>query len=235
MAPFWFPWPCPGSGGSGLCLNHGNQNGAILHQPVYGKAGKRSNGHKQHKPKVWWRYIDNIFTIWEHGQESLKLFLQQSNLFHTTIKFMAEMSMEPITFLDTTVILENDILHTDLYSKPTDTHQYLSPNSCHPKHCTTSIPYSQGLRLWRICLRREDFMKRLNRLRDYLLACGYDTNSVDYQIQRAALMPCPQTIQPFPWRQQPHRVPLVTTYHHGLTSLTTIVNKHLPILHASKS
>ena len=187
MAPFWFPWPCPGSGGSGLCLNHGNQNGAILHQPVYGKAGKRSNGHKQHKPKVWWRYIDNIFTIWEHGQESLKLFLQQSNLFHTTIKFMAEMSMEPITFLDTTVILENDILHTDLYSKPTDTHQYLSPNSCHPKHCTTSIPYSQGLRLWRICLRREDFMKRLNRLRDYLLACGYDTNSVDYQIQRAAL------------------------------------------------
>ena len=32
------------------------------------------------KPKVWWRYTDDIVTIWEHGQESLKLFLQHINL-----------------------------------------------------------------------------------------------------------------------------------------------------------
>ena len=128
------------------------------------------------KPKVWWRYIDDIFTNWEHGQESLKLFLQQINLFHTTIKFTAETSTEHVTFLDTMLMLENDILHTDLYTKPTDTHQYLSPNSCHPKHCSTSIPYRQGLRLRRICSRREDFVKRSNKLRDHLLAHGYDTN-----------------------------------------------------------
>ena len=153
---------------------------------------------------------------------------------HTTIKFTAETSTERVTFLDTTVILENDMLHTDLYTKPTDTHQYLSPNSCYPKHCTTSIPYSQGLRLRRICSRREDFVKRSSELRDHLLARGYKTNSVDHQIQRAALIPHPQALQPRPRQQQPRRVPLVTTYHPGLTSLTKIVNKHLPILHASK-
>ena len=46
-------------------------------------------------------YIDNIFTIWEHCQESLKLLQQQINLFHTTIKFMAGMSTEHVTFLGT--------------------------------------------------------------------------------------------------------------------------------------
>jgi hypothetical protein len=30
----------------------------------------------------------------------------------------------------------------DIYNKPTDEHQYLSPQSCHPKHFTKSIPYS---------------------------------------------------------------------------------------------
>ena len=52
-----------------------------------------------------------------------------------------------VSFLDTTVILDGTILHTDLYTKPTDTHQYFLPSSCHPGHCTNSIPYSQALRL----------------------------------------------------------------------------------------
>ena len=55
---------------------------------------------------------DLIFTNWDYGQESLKLFLQQINLFHTTIKFTAETFTKRITFLDTTLMLENDILHT---------------------------------------------------------------------------------------------------------------------------
>ena len=24
------------------------------------------------KPRIWWRYIDDIFFIWEHGEDSLK-------------------------------------------------------------------------------------------------------------------------------------------------------------------
>ncbi len=111
-------------------------------------------------PSVWWRYIDDIFAIWEHGQETLDIFLGQINEFHDTIQFTAEYSTERITFLDTTVILDGTTIHTDLYTKPTDTHQYLSPESCHPKHCTTSIPYSQSLRLRRICSRNEDFVER---------------------------------------------------------------------------
>ena len=35
---------------------------------------------------------------------------------------------------------------TDVYSKPTDTHQYLESSSCHPRHVKQAIPYGQALR-----------------------------------------------------------------------------------------
>ena len=28
------------------------------------------------KPMIWWRYIDDIFFIWEHSEESLKVFIE---------------------------------------------------------------------------------------------------------------------------------------------------------------
>ena len=70
------------------------------------------------RPHTWWRYIDDIFAIWEHGRESLMTFLDQINSFHPSIKFTAETSTQEVSFLDTTVILD---IYTDLYTKPTDT------------------------------------------------------------------------------------------------------------------
>ena len=31
----------------------------------------------EEKPMIWWRYIDNIFFIWEHGQEYLEKLLNK--------------------------------------------------------------------------------------------------------------------------------------------------------------
>ena len=42
------------------------------------------------KPLVWWRYIDDIFMIWQQGEEALKEFLKIINSCHPTIKFTAE-------------------------------------------------------------------------------------------------------------------------------------------------
>jgi len=187
-----------------------------------------------HQPYVWWRFIDDIFAIWKHGRETLKQFLQEINLFHPTIKFTAECSEDRVNFLDTTVILDGTTIHTDLYTKPTDTHQYLSPESCHPKHCTTSIPYSQSLRLRRICSKVEDFTLRSNQLRTQLLARGYKEHLIDQQIQKAANTPRTETLQPHPPRQPLQRTPLVVTFHPCLSSLPRITKKHLPILHTSR-
>ena len=78
------------------------------------------------KPYIWWRYIDDIFLIWEHGEESLKLFLEKINTIHPTIKFVADWSYSSVNFLDLKVIMKDGKIITDLYVKPTDTHQYLT-------------------------------------------------------------------------------------------------------------
>ena len=43
-------------------------------------------------------FLDDIFFIWEHGEESQSGFIDQVNLFHTTIKFTAEYSKEESIF-----------------------------------------------------------------------------------------------------------------------------------------
>ena len=103
------------------------------------------------KPYLWWRYIDDIFFLWKHGEEKLKSFIDNINKMHPTIKFTADWSKTSISFLDVTVSITKGIIETDLYVKPTDSHQCLLSSSCHPFYCKKGIPYSQALRLNRIC------------------------------------------------------------------------------------
>ena len=72
------------------------------------------------KPRIWWRYLDDIFMIWEHGEEQLRKLLEAINSFRPSTKFTAEWSHESIK-----VINEGGNFVTDLYVKPTDTHRYL--------------------------------------------------------------------------------------------------------------
>ena len=77
------------------------------------------------------KYIDDIFFLWEHGEEKLRSFINDINENHPTIKFTAEWSKTSINFLDVTVSIAEGIIETDLYVKPTDSHQYLLSSSCH--------------------------------------------------------------------------------------------------------
>ena len=47
---------------------------------------------------------------------------------HPTIKFTADWS-KTINFLDVTVSIAEGVIETDLYVKPTDSHQYLLSSS----------------------------------------------------------------------------------------------------------
>ena len=123
------------------------------------------------KPNVWWRYIDDIFFMWEHGEELLKEFINKINSFHPTIKFTADWSKEKVNFLDVEVTLNNGVLSTDLFVKPTDTHQFLDPTSCHHYHCKKATPYSQTLKL-KICSDNSNFDKRCNELESWSFGKG---------------------------------------------------------------
>ena len=75
------------------------------------------------KPYLWWRYIDDIFMVWTHGEDKLQDFINHINSLHSTIKFTHEFSKSHISFLDVTVSLDNNNkISTDLFVKSTDTH-----------------------------------------------------------------------------------------------------------------
>ena len=185
------------------------------------------------KPLIWWRYIDDIFTIWCHGEASLKTFVEDLNQAHPTIKFTAEWSRSSIPFLDTRVLLENGQLTTDLHVKPTDTHQYLVANSCHPRHCKEAIPFSQALRMRRICSTNGDLKKRSLELKSHLLHRGYKSSFVQDEIDRASHIRREDALTPRTRTCHNKRVPLVVTYHPNLPNLTALTKNNLPVLHAS--
>ena len=117
------------------------------------------------RPSTWWRYIDDVFAIWTHGEEHLTEFVQQINNQHPTIQFTAEWSNRSVAFLDVKVTIEEGRLTTDLFTKSTDTHQYLHKRSCHPAHCKSTIAYGQALLLRRICSNNDTYLRRIKELR----------------------------------------------------------------------
>ena len=130
-------------------------------------------GETELKPYLWWRYINDIFFLWEHEVEKLKEFIEHLNEKHPTTKFTAEWSQTSITFLDVAVSLIGGEVTTDLYLKSTDSHQYIHSSSCHPYHCKKGIPYSQALRLNRIYSYPSSFDRRCNDLEKWLVERGY--------------------------------------------------------------
>ena len=72
-------------------------------------------------PKIWKRYIDDIFMVWSRGHEALNKFIKDLNNFHDTIKFTVEINEYGLPFLDTFIYKVNKLL-TKVYHKPTDTY-----------------------------------------------------------------------------------------------------------------
>ena len=82
------------------------------------------------------------------------------------------------------VRINGDKFETDLYSKPTDCHQFLEFNSAHPIHIKKSIVYSQGLRIKRLCSSSLAFEKHLDSIRSWFGKRSYPKKLVDNQPRR---------------------------------------------------
>ena len=185
-------------------------------------------------PLMWTRYIDDIFFIWTHGPEELDRFLEMSNNFHPSIKFTSESSTKEVPFLDVMVSISDGVLHTDLYSKPTDSHQFLHWTSCHPKHTKRSLPYGLAFRLNRICSTPENLQLRVSELTGFLRDRGYSSRLVTTQISKALSIPRSDALKPTGGSESSlDRVPLVVTYHPSLPAISKIIQRHLSILHSS--
>ena len=133
-----------------------------------------------HQPSLWCCYIYDCVMIWCLRWEKQNEFINHLNSCHPTIKFTAQMSDNEVNFLNMTVHLEKDgSLWTDLHCKLTDSHYYLLFFSAHPHHCKKRLPYSQFLRVKRICTRNKDFIKHSLKLVGQFKRRGYPDDLIN--------------------------------------------------------
>ena len=92
------------------------------------------------KPKLWLRYVDDVYSQWQHGRPSLQEFLNHLNSIHPSIKFTMEVEANShLPFLDVSITRSGTTLETGVYYKPTHTGRYLDFSSNHPLKTKTGI------------------------------------------------------------------------------------------------
>lgn len=145
------------------------------------------NNYPNIKPIFIARFIDDCFFPWNDTEDLLLDFFNHLNTCHPTIKFETIHSNKQINFLDTTTYIDNNIIKTKLYKKPTDRKQYLHFNSCHPSHIKKSIPYSQALRYKRIITDSTILESELKTLKTTFAQRNYPDKLIQTQIDRIKL------------------------------------------------
>ena len=72
----------------------------------------------QLQPKLWLRYVDDTFVVWQHGKDSLDSFLDHLNGIRESIKFTMEIeSSQTIAFLDVLVKRKEGIISTSVSAR----------------------------------------------------------------------------------------------------------------------
>ena len=174
------------------------------------------------------RFLDDIVILWKGSRERLEEFMCCFNNFHQTVKFtcsLDDFAKKTAVFLDTTIVIEEGSMHTDLYIKPTAANQYLLPSSCHHPSLTRNIPYSLAFRIKRICSREQDCIKRLEELRSMLLARKYRKKVIEAAFQKLSNLTREDTLKKVEKRED-KKTAFVTTYDPRLPNISEIVHKH---------
>lgn len=131
-----------------------------------------------HLPLMYFRYLDDVFGVWHHDEDSFHQFMIVANAHHTDIRLKSQIHYEFIHFLDTTVFFTEVVngyrqLETKVFFKSTDTHCLLHKQSFHPKHTFKGLIKSQLIRFYRICSQEHDFNEATRILFTALRPRGY--------------------------------------------------------------
>ena len=131
------------------------------------------------RPKLYLRYIDDVFFVWVGDKASLDTFINfcksysEMKQMASKITFKARYSSKSVEFLDMNVKLENNRITTDLFSKPTAKHQYLHRSSFHAPTTIRSLPKTQFIRLRRLCSHINDYNRHSLEFVNFFSKRGY--------------------------------------------------------------
>ena len=123
-------------------------------------------------PYHWYRFIDDVWCIFDSTEVELNTFLQDLNQCHSTIKFTFNYSKAKVTFLDTVTRIERNRIITIPHKKEYEPF-CLDHSSCHPLKNKQSIPRSQFMRIWRISSYWYDYFLYSQLMRIDFVCRGY--------------------------------------------------------------
>ena len=186
-------------------------------------------------PFLYLRYVDDIFGIWLHGEDSLRKFHQMANSLHSQIKLDLRHSTNGVEFLDVHVGIREDTLCTDVYTKPTDTKAYLHFTSDHPEHTKSGIPSGLAMRAKRICSSNADFKRQIKDIHNNLSSRGYPRHQIQKGIRRVEGMNRSEILKNSTQKQQKEGIPLVVTYSSHLPNINQILREKRGLLSRSET
>ena len=141
--------------------------------------------HAPKKPKLWLRYVDDTFIIWDGSDDELEQFLLHLNSIKTTIKFtMEKEANNQLPFLDVMVRRNNQKIQTSVYRKPTHTGQYLNFSSNHSSNTKHGIVRTLVDRALTICNSEDTLQEEINNIKSDLTRNGYPAKLADQTLEK---------------------------------------------------
>ena len=116
-----------------------------------------------------------------------------------------------------------------MHYKPTDSHSYLLYSSSHPSHVKNSIPYSQLLRLRRLCSEDSDFSLKSEEMCHFFDKRGYPASVVQAGHHRAQQIDRQSALQTSQ-KENNNRIPFTLTFHPHNHAVKSIILKNFKLL-----
>ena len=194
-------------GNGGFTVDWSKSN---IFQPTCKKETAQTSVLMHSKPELYRRYIDDCVGATSSTREELNQLITAVNLFHPALKYTWEISDTSLAFLDIKLSIEGNGLCTSVHYKPTDSHSYLLYSSSHPSHVKNSIPYSQLLRLRRLCSEDSDFSLKSEQMCHFFDKRGYPVSVVQAGHHRAQQIDRQSALQTSQ-KENNNRIPLTLT------------------------
>ena len=152
--------------------------------------------YKKPVPEIYKRYIDDGIGATSLSYYQLLDFINFVQNFHPAVKFTYEISEKSVTFLDMKLYLKQGKLTTSVHYKSTDSNSYLDYRSSHNPSTKNSIPFSQFLRLRRLCSDDADFEEKAEEMANFFLQRQYPENTVKKALDQVRPISRQKTLKP---------------------------------------
>lgn len=132
------------------------------------------------QPIGWIRYIDDIFTIWNHGIDKLNNFLDYLNNLTANIKFTIETNLEkPLAYLRSELRIQGTRIMTGWYRKNSYKDTFLHYLSHHPKQMKLNVVRNEFKQVRKLCNNDTAIFEAEQALTKILLSNGWPIDLIN--------------------------------------------------------